>query len=127
MTTVMSSLDAGAEMMTFLASGYQDVGPGLGGVGEEAGGLDHDVDAEVAPLQGGGVVLGEGLDLLVAHDDRVGGGRHVGVEAAEDRVVLEQVRQDGVVGQVVDADDLDVGARGPNCAGRSCGRSGRTR
>ena len=32
-------------------------------------------------------------------------------EPAEDRVVLQQVGEGLVVGQVVDADDLDVGAR----------------
>ena len=36
---------------------------------------------------------------------------HVGVEAAEDRVELEQVGEALVVGEVVDADDLDVGPR----------------
>ena len=57
-----------------------------------------------------GSLLGEGRDRLapptmisspVAVD--------VGVEPAEDRVVLQQVRQGLVVGQVVDGDDLDVG------------------
>ena len=83
----------------------------LGGVGEEAGGLDDDVDAEVAPRQRGRVLLDlEGLDLGVADDDDV-----VALEAdvlgvaAQDRVVLQQVRQAGVVGEVVDRDDLDVG------------------
>ena len=73
-----------------------DVRAGLGGVGEEAGRLDDDVGAEVAPLQGGGVALGERLDLLVADVDRVVGRGHVGVEPAEDRVVLEQVGQDAL-------------------------------
>ena len=79
-------------MMTFLAPRV-DVGAGLGGVGEEAGGLDDDVDAEVAPLQGGRVALGERRDLLVADLDRRVGRGHVGVEPAEDRVELEQVGQ----------------------------------
>ena len=39
-----------------------DVRLGLGGVGEEAGGLDDDVGAEVAPAQVGGVALGEDRD-----------------------------------------------------------------
>ena len=84
---------------------------GQGGVGEEPGGLDDDVGTDVGPLQGGRVALGERLDLLVADPDRVVGGRHVGVQPAQDRVELQQVGKDGVVGQVVDADDLDVGTR----------------
>ncbi len=87
-----------------------DVDLGLLGVGEQAGGLDDDVCAELAPLEVGGVALREGLEGLAGRGD-VGVGRgHVTVEAAQDRVVLEQVGQGGVVGQVVDRDDLDVGA-----------------
>ena len=41
------------------------------GLGEEAGGLDDDVDAEVAPRQVGRVALGEHLDGLAADGDRV--------------------------------------------------------
>ena len=85
---------------------------GLGGVGEDAGGLDDDVDAEVTPRQGGGALLDlERLDLGVADDDRVVAFEaDVLGETAQDRVELEQVRQAGVVGEVVDRDDLDVGA-----------------
>ena len=55
MTMVMSSSVAGAEMMTFLAPAVQ-VALGLRGVGEDAGGLDDDVDAEVTPGQRGRAV-----------------------------------------------------------------------
>ena len=63
MTIVTSSSLAGAEMMTFLAppSMWR---LGLGGVGEEAGRLDDDVDAEVAPGQLRRVALGEGTIFL---------------------------------------------------------------
>jgi len=91
-----------------------DVGAGLGGVGEEPGGLDHDVHTEVAPLQRARVALSRHGDDLVADAERGPVGGHVGVEAAQDRVELQQVRQGGRVGQVVDADDLDVGTRGAN-------------
>ena len=47
-TMVMSSFLAGAEMITFFAAGV-DVRLGLGGVGEEAGGLDDDLRADLAP------------------------------------------------------------------------------
>ena len=68
---VMSSSLAGAEMMTFLAPASR--WPlRLGGVGEDAGGLDDDVDAQVAPRQRGRALLDlEGLDLGVADDDGV--------------------------------------------------------
>ena len=36
------------------------------------------------------------------------GGLDVGVEVAEDRVVLQQVRQRRGVGEVVDGDEVDV-------------------
>ena len=69
-TIVMSSSLAGAEMITFLAP------PAMCAFGrragdEAAGGLDHDVHAEVAPGQVGRVALGEDLDRLVADDDGV--------------------------------------------------------
>ena len=48
-TIVMSSSLAGAEMMTFLAPASRC--PFALSVGEEAGGFDDDVDAEVAPRQ----------------------------------------------------------------------------
>ena len=56
-------------MMTFLAPAVEVLG-GVVAVGEEAGRLDHDVDAEVAPGQGGRIALGEDLDLLAVDDDR---------------------------------------------------------
>src|SRR4029453_14668981 len=71
-----------------------------------------DVGTEVRPRERAGVSLGEGLEALASGGD-VGLGRgEVAVEWAEDRVVLEQVGQRGVVREVVDADDLDVGAGG---------------
>ena len=107
----MSSSLAGAEMMTFLAPASR--WPlRLGAGGEDAGGLDDDVDAQVAPGQCGRAFLDlEGLDLGVADDDGVVAfeGDLLGVPA-QDRVELQQVRQAGVVGEVVDRDDLDVGA-----------------
>ncbi len=84
---------------------------GLGGVGEDARGLDDDVDAEIAPWQFGRTGLDlERLDLGVADDDDV-----VALEAdvvgqsAEDGVELQQMRECRVVREVVDRDDLDVG------------------
>ena len=53
-------------------------------VGEEAGGLDDDVDAEVAPRQRLRVALGEHLELVAVDRDAVVGDRDVVVEPAED-------------------------------------------
>ena len=61
-TMVRSSLVAGAEMMTFLTV-LPQVRLGLGGVGEEAGGLDDDLRADGGPVELGRVALGEDLDL----------------------------------------------------------------
>ena len=88
-----------------------EVALSLGARGEDTGGLDDDVHAQIAPRDGRRALLDrEGLDLLVADDDRV-----VTLEAdvlgqaAQDGVELQQVGQRGVVGEVVDRDDLDVG------------------
>ena len=109
-TMVMSSSLAGAEMITFLAPASRC--PLALSVGEQAGGFDDDVDAEVAPRQRGRSFPDlKSLDLGVADDDRV-----LAFEAdvlgkpAQDRVKFEQMRQRGVVGEVVDRDDLDVRA-----------------
>ena len=67
----MSSLVAGAEMMTFLTV-RAEVGLGLFGVGEEAGGFDDDLGADGGPVELGGVALGEDLDLLAVDGDGVG-------------------------------------------------------
>ena len=84
----------------------------VGGLGEEAGRLDDDVDAELAPGQVRGVALGERLDGLAVDDDVVVVVVDGRVEATGDRVVLEQVGERLVVGEVVHRDDLEVGALG---------------
>src|SRR5690606_27626761 len=89
-----------------------DVRLGLGRVGEEAGGLDDDVGAELAPREVGRVAFLEGADLLAVGDDGLVFVARVRVGYTGDGVVLEQVGEGLVVGQVVHADDLDVGARG---------------
>src|SRR6266540_1627489 len=98
-----------------------EVQGGMVPVGEAAGRLDHHVDPEVAPGQVGRVALGEGAEAGPVDRDRLLVVADLGVEPAEGRVVLEQVGQGAVVGEVVDGDDLDVlvvlGDRG----GLSCG------
>ena len=56
-------------MMTFLAPAVEVLARPVG-VGEEAGRLDDDVDAQVAPGQLRRVALGEHLDRLAADGDR---------------------------------------------------------
>ncbi len=94
-----------------LGAGLQ-VAFGLGRVGEKAGGFDDDVDAQVAPRHRRRALLDlERLDLVVADDDGVlAFEADVVGQPAQDRVEFQQVRQRGVVGDVVDRDHLDVGA-----------------
>src|SRR5690606_25506852 len=70
-----------------------------------------DVGAQLAPGEVRGVALGERTDLLAVDDDVVVVEVDGLAEAAQHRVVLEQVGQGLVVGQVVDANDLDVRTR----------------
>src|SRR5690606_37210942 len=85
---------------------------GVLGLGEEAGGLDDDVHAEVAPGQLGRVALGERLHGDAADRDGVLVDLDLAGQGAQHRVVLEQVGQGRLVGEVVDGHDLDVAARG---------------
>ncbi len=87
----------------------------LGGVlaaGEQAGRLDHHVDAEVAPGQRRRIALGEDLQLLAVDRQRSLPRLHRAWEAPQDRVVLEQVGESAGVGDVVDGDEVEVRARG---------------
>ena len=93
-----------------LGAGLEVLG-GVRALGEEAGRLDHDVDAEVAPRQVRRVALGQHLDLVAVDDQRVLADLDRARERAEDGVVLEQVAQRAGVREVVDGDDLDVRAR----------------
>src|SRR5262249_57003089 len=77
--------------------------------GEDAGGLDHHVNAEIAPADLGRITLGQPLDLRAASDDAAVGDRHIDVQRAEDGVVLEQVREGVDVAKVVGGHDLDAG------------------
>ena len=88
-----------------------DVLARVGGLGEEAGRLDHDVDAEIAPRQVRRVALGEDLDVLAGDADAVVGRAHLAGEPAQDAVVLQQVRHGLLVTEVVRGDEFDVGTR----------------
>src|SRR5881628_146218 len=77
-------------------------------VAEDAGRLDDDVDPEVPPRERGRVLLRADANLAPVDEDGFALRLHVGGEAAVNGVVLEEVREGFGVGQVVDADDLDV-------------------
>src|SRR5699024_9996227 len=84
------------------------VGLGLLGVGEDAGGLDDDVGADLAPREVVRIALGVRLEGVVVDGDGVRVVRAVVGKPPADRVVLDEVRERRVVGEVVHTDDLDV-------------------
>ena len=105
---VMSSPLAGAEITTFLAPPTR--WPlGLLGLGEKAGGLDDDLNADRGPGKLGGVLLGEHLDEAAVDPEVAADGLDRSRIRPERRVVFEQVRVHFRVRQIVDRDDLDVG------------------
>jgi hypothetical protein len=75
---------------------------------EDAGGLEHDVHAEILPRQLRRILHREDLELVLGHGDPVAGRFHVRLEVAEDRVVLEEMRQGLGVGEIVDGNEVDV-------------------
>ena len=78
------------------------------GLGEEPGRLDDDVDAELGPGEVCGVALREDQDGLAIDDDLVAVELDGRVEASCDGVVLEEMRQRLVVGEVVHRNDLKL-------------------
>ena len=68
-----------------------EVGAGGLGRGEAAGGLEHDVDAELGPRQVGRVALGEHRDAAAVDDEVVPVDLDRAAEPAERAVVGEQV------------------------------------
>ncbi len=83
------------------------MGASLVGLGEAAGRLDDDVDAQVLPRQLGRIGQLEDLDGLAVDDDRILGVADGAGEVAVGRVVGEEegVRRD--VDDVVDGDDFE--------------------
>ena len=111
-------------MTTFFAPAAQ-MHRGLVARREQSGRFDHDLHAELAPRQLGRVALGEHLERLAVEHDLIAFGLDLVAQRAVDRIVLEQMREGGGVGDVVDGDDLDVFL--PSAARRTSGRSGRIR
>ncbi len=101
-----SGLFAGAVMTTFFAPAARCLAAAVA-VGEDAGRLEHDVDAEGLPRQLRRILQREHLELVAVDGDAIALGRDVGLEVAQNRVVLEQVGERFSGSQVVDGDDID--------------------
>jgi hypothetical protein len=83
---------------------------GVGAGAQAPRGLDDDVDVEVGPRQVAGGALTEHADLAPVERDDVAVARHLGRELPVDGVVGEEMREGGGIGDVVDGDDLQIGA-----------------
>src|SRR5512140_468933 len=86
-----------------------DVLPRAVPVRVSAGGLDDDLDPQLAPRQIGGVLAREDPDLLAVHHDGVFLHLDGRLEAAVHGVVLQEVGQGLRVGDVVHGHDLERG------------------
>src|SRR5262247_52105 len=75
---------------------------------EEAGALEHGVDAEVLPRQLRGVLLRTDADLVAVDDEILAVDADLAREAAMSGVVFREVRVDRRVPEVVDRDDREV-------------------
>ena len=115
MTMVMSSLVAGAEMMTFLAPPSMCARALVASVKKPVDSMTTSAPTSAhfrlagsrsanAAISWSPTVIAVSVDVTSASS------------RPRMRVVLEQVGQGRVVGQVVDPDDLDVGAGGTNGA-----------
>ena len=110
-TNVASAPSLGEDTMTSGAPGLE-VGAGLRLGGEDAGRLDDDVDAEVAPRQLGRVALGQHPQLVAV--DRDAGLRGLTLLGRMPRTesYLSRWAIVGSVAEVVDGDEVDVGTGG---------------
>lgn len=84
------------------------VAPGLLGVGEDARGLDYQVDSHFAPGNRTRVPLGEHLDGAAVHDQVAVVRFHSARVTAVAGVPLEQVRVGLGVGEVIDRGHLHL-------------------
>jgi hypothetical protein len=75
---------------------------------EPTGRLDDQVDTDIGPRQGVRTALGERRDAVPADGQHIVLVSHFHTEAAERRVVLEQMREGAGVVQVVDRDHLNA-------------------
>ena len=112
-------------MMTFLAPAGHVLG-GVGALGEEAGGFDHDLGADLAPGQRRRGPSRQKTAMFLPSTIRPFSSKLTSFFSVPcDGVILEQVGQRLGVGQIVDADDFDVTLlqRRAEEPGGRCGRS----
>ncbi len=100
---------AGAEIKTFFAPSVQVLLRAFA-VGEEARRLEDDVDAEVPPRQCARIALGEDAYLLPGRLQDAVGELDLARERAERGVVAQEMRHRRSVADVVQRDDVEVGA-----------------
>src|SRR6266851_3720323 len=81
---------------------------GVNALGEEAGRFNNDIRADRSPINLAGILGFENLEALSFHCDSVIGMGDVVRQIAEDRVVLQKVRESLRVGDVVNGDELNV-------------------
>jgi hypothetical protein len=100
---------AGAEMMTFLTEPPRCLAASSRLVKKPVDSMTTSAPTDAQSMFAGSFSSKTVISVPV-DAQALGGLLHRAGVAAEDRVVLDQVRQGGVVGQVVERDELDVGA-----------------
>ena len=91
-----------------LFHGLAEVGFGLGGIGEVAGGFDDDLRACGGPVQLGGITLGEDFDLLAIDGNEVFAGDYIIGDVAQNRIVLKKMGEDCGTGEVVYGNEINL-------------------
>jgi len=93
-----------------------EVLPRVVGLGEPAGGLEHDVDAERPPRERGRILLLQHRDAMSVDRDRLRIVRDHAVVRPVHGIIPEEVRERLGVGEVVDRRNLERGAPLHRCA-----------
>ena len=112
---VIDAVDEGAIDIVAAGRGNDDllraagnVRAGLGLAGEEAGRLQHDIDAEIAPRQFRRITFGQHLDAIAIDDQVAAIDTDLARETSMRGVVLGQVRIGRRVAEIIHRDDLDL-------------------
>ena len=76
--------------------------------GEQSRRFDNDLHAKFAPRQLGRIAFGQHLQRLAVEKNSPALSFDLMTERPVDRIVFEQMRERGRVGNVVDGDDFDI-------------------
>ena len=101
-----TSFSPGAEITTLFAPPLE-VRAGLRFAREQPGALEHELDAELAPRQLRRIALGQHLDAIAVHDQRIAVDLHLAAELAVRGVVARQVGVGLRIAEIVERHDLD--------------------